>query len=140
MLVFEAQDEINADAATVWSILVDVAQYPEFDPNCDRIEGQVAPGAKLKAYTKLAPGRAFGVKVTELRENEKMTWSGGMPLGLFKGVRTFTIESSGDSSVSFTLREEFSGPMLAMIKGSLPDMTEPFQQFVAGLKERAESA
>ncbi len=139
MLVFEAKARIDADAATVWAILTDVAKYPEFDPYCVRIEGSVAPGAKLKAYSTLAPGRAFGVKVTELNENTRMEWSGGMPFGLFKGVRSFTLSPAAEGGVDFALREEFSGPMLGMIKGSLPDMTGPFAEFAAGLKARAES-
>jgi hypothetical protein len=78
------------------------------------------------------------VKVTELVENERMTWSGGMPLGLFKGVRTFTLSSRDDGKVDFEMREVFSGPFLGMIKGSLPDMTEAFEGFAEGLKTRAE--
>lgn len=137
MKQFEAQTTIQASPEAIWRVLLDTSRYPEWDPFCERIEGQVAPGNKLKAFTKLAPGRGFGVKVTELRENEQMTWSGGMPLGLFKGVRTFTLDPSGEA-VQFTLREEFTGPMLALIGGSLPDMTEAFEAFCAGLKRRAE--
>ena len=77
--------------------------------------------------------------VAELDENRRMTWRGGMPLGLFKGVRTFTL-TPREGGVDFELREVFSGPMLALIGRSLPDMTEAFAGFAAGLKERAEAA
>ncbi len=139
MKSFEATTTINAPAGTIWAVLTDTAKWPEWDPSCDKIEGQIALGNKIKAFTKLSPGRAFPVKVSELVENQKMTWSGGMPLGLFKGVRTFTLEGQGDA-VQFTLREEFSGPMLALIGGTIPDMNEAFQGFVAGLKTRSEAA
>ena len=76
--------------------------------------------------------------VTEFQPGRKMTWTGGMPLGLFKGVRDFVLEPKGDGSVDFTVKEVFSGPLLPMFAGSLPDMTEPFKDFVAGLKARAE--
>jgi hypothetical protein len=33
----------------------------------------------------------------------------------------------------------FGGPLLGAFRKSLPDMTVPFQQFVAGLKRRAEN-
>ena len=69
-----------------------------------------------------------------------MTWTGGMPLGLFKGVRTFTLTPQADNSVEFTLREEFSGPLLPLFANSIPDMTQTFQDFVAGLKGHAEHA
>jgi hypothetical protein len=38
------------------------------------------------------------------------------------------------------LREVFSGPLLALIGRSIPDMTTTFEQFAAGLKRRAEAA
>jgi hypothetical protein len=67
-----------------------------------------------------------------------MEWTGGLPLGLFKGVRTFTLTPNPDSSTNFTVEEVFSGPLLPLFARSLPDMTQPFADFVAGLKARAE--
>jgi hypothetical protein len=63
-----------------------------------------------------------------------------MPLGLFKGERTFTLSPQSQGATKFTLREEFSGPLLALIGRSIPDMTSTFEQFAAGLKSRAERA
>ncbi len=139
MKQFSAQTTINAPAATVWSILLDTSAYPEWDPFSDKIEGQVGLGNKLKAFSKLSPGRGFKVKVTELVDNQKMTWQGGMPLGLFKGVRTFELAGDGNTT-TFELREVFSGPMVKLIGKSLPDMSEAFERFCAGLKSRAEAA
>jgi hypothetical protein len=68
-----------------------------------------------------------------------MTWTGGMPLGLFKGERTFTLSPQNNGSVEFTVREVFSGLLLPLIGRSIPDLTATFEQFVAGLKRRAES-
>jgi hypothetical protein len=67
-----------------------------------------------------------------------MTWSGGMPLGLFKGVRTFTLSPQGNESTKFTVREEYTGPMLPMIWRSMPDLGPSFEKFAVGLKNRAE--
>lgn len=97
------------------------------------------PGHKIKAFTTLAPGRAFPVKVAAFVPNEHMEWRGGVPLGLFTGRRTFTLKPV-EGGVEFTVREELTGPMLKLIGESLPDMTEPFEKFVSGLKARAEAA
>lgn len=137
---FSASTTINATPETIWAILTDAPRYPEWDPVVDRIEGRIAPGEKIKAYTKLSPGRAFPAKVTEFTPGRKMIWSGGMPLGLFKGVRTFTLTPQGDGATRFDLQEVFSGPLLGLIGRSIPDMTDPFEQFAAGLKRRAEQA
>ena len=138
MKEFRASTTINAAPDKVWAVLMDTPRYPEWDPYCDKIEGSVGLGNQLKAFSKLSPGRAFKVKVTELVDNEKMVWSAGMPFGLFKGVRTFTLTGAGEAS-EFTVHETFSGPMMALIGGTIPDMTEPFEKFVVGLKRRAET-
>src|SRR5688572_24096369 len=139
MKQFEATTVIHASPETIWSILMDTSKYPEWDPYCEKIEGDVAVGSKIKAYSKLNPGRAFPLKVTEASAPAKMTWTGGMPLGLFRGERTFTLTKYGRVT-HFELREVFSGPMLGLIQKSIPDMTEAFETFAAGLKARAEAA
>ena len=85
-----------------------------------------------------SPGRTFPVKVTEFDPNKGMTWSGGMPLGLFKGVRTFTLTPAGDGTTRFNLREEYTGLLLSMMWRSMPDLGPSFTQFANGLKQRAE--
>lgn len=139
MKSFSAGTAIDASPETVWSVLVDTPRWPDFDPFCERIEGNVVLGGTIKAFTKLAPGRAFPVKVAVLERPRLMVWRGGMPLGLFLGVRTFAITPEG-AGCRFEMREEFSGPMLGLIAGSLPDMTEPFAAFCAGLKATAEAS
>ena len=139
MKEYKASITIQAPPEKIWAILIDGASWPRWDPSCDRLEGRIAPGETLKAFTKLSPGRAFPVKVTEWLPAQRMTWTGGMPLGLFKGVRTFTLTPRGPE-VEFTLHEVFSGPLLALLGGSIPDMSGAFQDFVAGLKARAERA
>ncbi len=134
-----ATTTIRATPDTIWRILTDAANYPAWDPWAIRIEGTISDGARITAYTKLSPNRAFPATVSEFVPNQRMVWSGGMPLGLFKGVRTFTLIPKPDGSLDFTLREEFSGPLLPLMAGSLPDMTQTFEDFVAGLKAHAEA-
>ena len=136
MKEYSATTTINASAETIWAILTDAAAYPEWDPSCERIEGRIAVGERIRAYSKLSPGRAFALEVAEIAPG-KMMWRGGMPFGLFKGERTFTATPK-ERGVEFTVREVFSGPMLPLIKKSLPDLSGPFAEMAAGLKARAE--
>jgi hypothetical protein len=136
--VYSATTTIEAPPEKIWTLLTNAAGYPEWDPGVDRIEGRIAPGEKITAFTKLSPGRAFPVKVTTFEPGRKMTWTGGMPLGLFKGERTFTLTPQPGGATEFTLREAFSGPLLGLIGRSLPDLNAAFAQFAAGLKRRAE--
>lgn len=138
MKMYNAAINIQAPPEKIWGILTDGARWPEWDPSAIRIEGRIALGETVTAYSKLSPNRAFPVKVTEFVPGRRMVWASGMPLGLFKGERTFTLAARGNGSVDFTLREEFTGLLLPLLGASLPDMTAAFQGFVAGLKARAE--
>jgi hypothetical protein len=139
MEFYEAGADIRATADVIWRILTDAPGLSRWDSGVDRVEGTIAPGEKIKVHVKANPGRAFPVKVTEFDPGRRMVWSGGMPLGLFKGVRTYTLEPSADGITRFTMREEYTGPMLRMIWRSIPDLGPSFAQFAAGLKAEAES-
>ena len=136
MLSYEAGAEIDAPVDVVWSVLTSGESYPEWDSGVTRVEGRIVGGGKIKVFAEISPDRAFPVKVA-LQEPEKMTWTGGMPLGLFKGVRTFTLEAT-ESGTKFHTREEFTGPLLGMISRSMPDLQPSFDRLAAGLKAESE--
>ena len=138
MKSYDAAAEIDASPDAVWAILTDAPGYQAWDSGVERVEGTIAPGEKIKVVSKASPGRTFPVKVTEFAPGQQMTWSGGMPLGLFKGVRTFTLTPGAAGTTRFTLREEYSGPLLPLIWRSMPDLGPSFRQFATGLKQRAE--
>jgi hypothetical protein len=135
---YEATATIAADPEAIWAILTDAAGYPGWNSDVERVEGTIAPQETIKVSTKLSPGRAFPAKVTEFEPGRRMVWSGGMPLGLFKGVRTFTLTPQGDGTTVFQSREEFSGPLLPVIGRTMPDLQPSFDRFAAELKRRAE--
>jgi len=139
MRAYDASSMIEASPDAIWAILTDAPGYTTWDSGIVRVEGRIAPGETIKVVSKVNPGRTFQVKVTEFTPGQRMTWSGGMPLGLFKGVRTFTLSPQGDGATRLTMREEYSGPLLPMIWRSMPDLGAWFEQFVTGLKRRAEA-
>jgi hypothetical protein len=138
MKAYEASATIDADPQTVWKILIDGGSYTRWDSGVVALEGDIALGERLKVTSEANPGRAFPVRVTDVVPERSMCWSGGMPLGLFKGERTFTLTPRGESGTDFKLREEYSGPMLGLIWRSMPDLGPSFEKFAHGLKERAE--
>jgi hypothetical protein len=78
------------------------------------------------------------VRVTAVAPARSMRWSGGMPLGLFKGERMFNLTPMNGDATEFTMREEYSGPLLGLIWRSMPDLGPSFEKFAHGLKERVE--
>ena len=78
------------------------------------------------------------MKVTVVSPGRGMTWLGGMPLGVFKGVRTYHLAPAGDGATTFTMREEFTGPLVPLIWRTMPDFQPSVDKFASGLKARAE--
>jgi hypothetical protein len=63
-----------------------------------------------------------------------MVWSGGMPLGLFKGQRVFELRPAAVGGVEFSMREDYSGWFAPLITRSIPDLQPAFNEFAACLK------
>ena len=140
MKKYSASIHIDASPQQVWNILADPAGYPEWDPGMVRVEGQLAQGEKVKFFTKFSPEQAFAVKVTAFEPSQKMVFTGGMPLGLFKSERTHMLTAQASGGTLFYTEEIFSGLLLPVFGRSLPDLTASFEAFAAGLKQRAELA
>ena len=139
MRFYEATSTIAASPEAVWAVLSDGASWPSWDSGVDAVEGKIALGETIKIRSQAAPGRAFPVKVTRFEPPEHLRFSGGMPLGLFRGVRTYEVSAGADGQVVFRMREEYSGPLLPLIWRSMPDLGPSFQRFARGLKQRVES-
>jgi hypothetical protein len=103
------------------------------------LDGEIAEGNRIRLVSKVNPKRAFKLTVSELQEPAHMVWSDGMPLGLFRGVRTFTLTPVGDGSTTFEMTEVFSGLLEPLISKSIPDMTDSFEEFGESLKRAAET-
>ncbi len=139
MKSFAASIAIQAPAETIWSLLTDAAGYPTWNSTVEKIDGRIARGAKITVHAKTA-GRAFPLTVTSFEPDRKMMWSGGMPLGLFTGTRTFTLTPADGGTVTFTMHEAFSGLLAPLITRSIPDLQPAFAAFAADLKRRAEQS
>ncbi|HEY4225436.1 MAG TPA: SRPBCC domain-containing protein [Pseudolysinimonas sp.] len=138
MLSYESQSQIAATPAAVWAVLIDGTAWPSWDSGVEGVEGAITLGSKITVRSNAAPGRAFPVKVTSFDAPRTLVFTGGMPLGLFRGVRTYCLTPSSGGTL-FHMREEYTGPMLGMISKSMPDLQPSFDQFAAGIAKRAES-
>ncbi len=140
MKTYTVTKTIRADPARIWALLVDAARYPEWNPSVIGIEGSITEGGMIKVFAAISPDRAFPVRVEQLLPEQKMVWRGGMPLGLFKGIRQFILTPEAAGTVRFEMSETFSGLMAPLITRMMPDLTESFEQFASGLKGAAEAS
>jgi hypothetical protein len=135
-MVCRVEVNIHAGALAIWSLLTDAKGFPRWNSTVAGIEGQIREGERLRIRV---PGtdRAFTPKVSGVVPNQRMTWAGGFA-PMFKGVRTFELRPRSDGSTDFAMEERFSGLMLPLIKGSLPDFRPIFEHYASDLKREAE--
>lgn len=136
MKAFAAEVRIKATPESVWTTLMDVGRWHELDSSITRVEGTPALGATVTVHAKV--GRAFPLKVVEFEPSRRMVLSGGMPLGLFKGQRTYALTPEADGTVRFAMREAFSGLLAPLITKSIPNLQPSFDEFTANIKKRSE--
>ena len=136
---YEVTRSIDAPADTVWSLLTDADSYAAWNKAVVSIEGPIHQGNTIKLVSIADPKRTFKLDVVEMQAPQHMVWSDGMPLGLFTGRRTYTITRSEDEGCEFTMVEEFTGPLAALITRAIPDLTHSFTTFADSLKTAAEA-
>jgi hypothetical protein len=127
---------IRATPEQIWELLTNAADFPRWNSTVTSIRGSIAQGEKLELRVPISD-RTFSPKVTELVPMARMVWSDGFA-PMFKGERTFTLTAREDGTTDFDMVEIFSGLMLPMIKGSLPDFGPVFDRYAQDLKMEAE--
>lgn len=136
MHTVSTERHIAADPDAIWAVLTDPARLVGPQTGIERLDGDIAPGGRLTLKSELSP-RPFKLRVDAFDPPSRMTWTGGMPLGLFRGVRTFELQPSG-AGTTFRMREEFSGPLSGMIVKSMPDLQPSFEAFAQALAAAVE--
>ena len=127
---------IRAPAARIWSLLTDARDFPRWNSTVTSVEGQIREGEQLRLHV---PGtqRTFTPRVSGVVPDERMTWAGGFS-PVFKGVRTFELRRCSDGSTDFVMEERFSGLLLPLLRGSMPDFGPVFERYANDLKREAE--
>lgn len=139
MTTYSVKRDIQASPEVIWGYLTDASSYPEWNPAVLGIDGDIAEGERIRLTSIVNPNRQFTLRVSDVDAPRRMVWWDGMPLGLFKGVRTFELRPGQGDATEFSMEEVYSGLMAPLITKSIPDMTESFNQFADGLKAASES-
>ncbi len=129
--------DIAAPAERIWRLLTGIDEQRRWNSTLTSIEGDVALGGTVRMQVPEAPGRTFKVKVVSLTPNREMVWRDGNPV-MFLGVRTYSLTPGATGTTRFGMSEVFSGLMLPMIVGKLPDFGPIFERYASDLKADAE--
>lgn len=137
MRTFATERRIAAPAEAIWAILTDAERLVRAGTGIERLDGDIEPGARLHLKPE-SSSRSFALRVDRFEPPLRMTWTGGLPLGLFRGVRRFELQPHEDGT-HFRMEERFSGPLAKLFARSMPDLQPDFDRFAAALAAEAEA-
>lgn len=129
---------ISATPEKIWRLLTDVGDMVRWNSTLTSMEGTIELGGTVKMRVPEAPDRVFSVQVTEYTPNREMVWTQGNPV-MFRGVRTYRLTPDANDTTTFQMTEVFSGLMMPMVAGRLPDFKPIFERYAADLKREAEA-
>ncbi len=130
---------IRATPETVWKVLTDATGYADWNPEIIGIDGRMALNERITARVKVGSGaiRRVPMRVTAFEAPSRMEWRGGLPLGLFVGLRTFTLVPR-DGVVEFRMHLRMSGPLAPLILKSVGDRQPEIDSFSSALRAHVE--
>jgi uncharacterized protein YndB with AHSA1/START domain len=135
---YHVERRIEASPERVWALLTDAASYRDWNRAVVSIEGTIAQGSTISLVSVVNPKRTFKLQITEMTPPNRLVWSDGMALGLFKGERTYLVQPR-EGVTHFEMTEAFSGPLAGVFTKAIPDLTESFNRFADSLKGAAEA-
>ena len=128
---------INASKESIWKILTDFENYPEWNSFIKSVSGDVKVGNQIQIKLQ---GMTFKPVVLTLNENTELKWLGHFWFkGLFDGEHKFKLTDNGNGTTNFEQSEYFSGILVKLFSKSLDkDTKNGFEQMNKELKLRAE--
>jgi uncharacterized membrane protein len=131
---------IDADAATVWLVMVDVERWPEWTDSVSSVEaldaGPLAVGHRVRIKQPGFPAATW--TVTEVVPERSFTWENRSP-GM-TSVGTHAIDTAPAGGVDVTLAIEQTGLLAGPVKALTRKRTARYVRMEAeGLKARAEA-
>jgi hypothetical protein len=122
----ETQVAIAAPAEQIWTLLMDFARYPQWNPFIKHIEGRPELGQKLRVEVQPTGGRAmsFESQVLVVQVAQEFRWKGRFLIpGLFDGEHYFLLRKDGDHQTMLIHGEQFSGLLVPFFRSQLESGT-----------------
>ena len=123
---------IAADAAILWALLTNAADFPRWNSTVISISGKIQNGETIELKSTLDEKRTFKLKIKEFVPNQRLVW--GDPMG----SRVYSLEKA-EKGTQFTMSEKIGGPLFPLFAGMIPSFDESFEKFAADLKKEAET-
>ncbi|OPB97277.1 polyketide cyclase [Elizabethkingia occulta] len=138
----EIKTEIVIQAApeTIWKILTDFENYPQWNPFIVSVTGEAEKGNKIVVNIKPPDRKGMIFKpiiLTKIKDKE-LSWQGKLMFkGLFDGKHKFELIDNGNGTTTFIQSEKFSGIFVWLF--NTRNTKKGFNEMNQKLKELAES-
>lgn len=132
---------IDSPPQTVWKVLTATADYPQWNPEISRLDGQLVEGNVIEfAEGSGQDAMVFRPTVLTVRPGQELRWKGALWFpGLVDGEHRFQLEASGNRT-HFIQSEQFTGILVGKLSDdALKETAESMKAMNAALKARVEA-
>lgn len=133
---FESEALILAGTPIVWDVLTDTGNYTVWDSGVLEVTGELHRPGRVRIRTAHRGRRSFRARI-ELNPRQVITWTIGLPLGLARVIRTFTL-TDYTGITHLTVRDTATGPLRRLVRIGGPEASEVLTAYVEAVKFRAE--
>ena len=137
MQSYRTEKAIAASPEKVWACLTDPSAYGEWAPSIECFEGEMAQDEQLTMHH--TSGNKTRVKITQMESPRQYILSGGLPLNMVTGTRSFQLTPQVDGTTLFVMEEVFSGWLMPIFGRVIPDLSQSFEDFALALQKRVEA-
>ena len=124
--------DIQADPKTIWSLLTNAENYPNWNSTVISIDGKIALGEKIQLKSYLDPKRVFKLSVKEVEPEKRLVWGDAM------GKREYKLTPTSNGQTNFSMTEKIGGPLFPLFAKMIPPFDESFDKFAHDLKTESE--
>ncbi|WP_051980936.1 SRPBCC domain-containing protein [Burkholderia sp. 9120] len=131
---------IDSSPQAVWQVLTATADYPAWNPEISRLEGQLREGNVIEFAEGTGPdAMVFHPRILVVRPERELRWKGYVWLpGLFDGEHWFVLEPVGNRT-RFIQGETFTGVLVGRLTLSVLKATvDSMREMNEALKQRTE--
>jgi hypothetical protein len=128
---------IDAPPEKIWEVLTGFANYPNWNPFIQSVNGALRVGEQLVIVIKPPGGSALTFKpvIIEHKPDEVLKWKGKLWVsGLFDGTHTFRLEPSNAGQTKFIHEEEFQGLLVGIMGGGAEKDRKRLSPYERGAK------
>jgi hypothetical protein len=114
-VIGRSEIEINADPETVWKVLADIENWPNWNPDVKSVslEGDLVPGTKFKWKTEAG---TITSTLQQVDPPETMAWNG--KIMTIKAVHVYKLELK-DGKILVSTAESWEGLLARTLRGNM---------------------